>query len=107
MKLVIAPTFDTDSLYFNNRIYPFSDVKFRRAVAYIVDRDKVRELSNYYFTAIKYETGLVPSKINDWINTKDLNPYEVNHKKADELLIEMGLNKNSEGFWCDENGKEF
>lgn len=90
----------------NQERYPFSDVRFRKALAYIIDRDKVRELALYYGTTVKYISGILPSVIDKWVNTRTLNPYDVDYDKASKLLKEMGLKKNADGFWYDANGKK-
>ena len=93
-------------LALNNREYPFSDFRFRQALAYIIDRDYVRELAFYYFTTVEYMAGILPSIQKNWIDVQDLNPYKVNHKKAEDLLIDMGMTKAKNGFWHDKDGKK-
>ena len=107
LSLIPVPGFSNYGLYMNCREYPFSDQRFRQALAYIIDRDKVRTIGGYYNSTVKYQVGIVPSRVDQWINTEEFNPYDLNYEKATELLEEMGLEKNSDGFWCDKNGKEF
>lgn len=106
MKHIPVPDFASMALVMNQEKYPFSDVRFRQALAYIIDRDKVRELSLYYGTTTKYISGVLPSMINKWVGTDSLNSYDRDLDKASQLLIEMGLKKDKDGFWCDANGKK-
>jgi len=106
VRHITVPDFSSFALVMNQRSYPFSDVRFRQALAYIIDRDKVRQLSNYYGTTIKYLCGVLPSTINSWVDTKVLNPYDKDLDKAANLLKEMGFEKDKKGFWCDNTGKK-
>ena len=106
LKMIQAPSFYTTALIINNKVYPYSDKRFRQALAYIIDRETVRELAFPFGTTMDYISGVFPSVRNNWISTESLNPYNQNWDKAAELLEDMGMKKNSKGFWCDKNGEE-
>lgn len=94
---------------FNIKKEPFNDVKFRQAIAYIVDKGKVREVGNYYgkeFPEIS-AIGFPPSVMKDYIS-KDtkLTNYTRSEEKASKLLQELGWKKGSDGSWVDKNDKK-
>lgn len=106
MKHIPAPDFASFCVVMNQERYPFSDVKFRQALAYIIDRDKVRELALYYGTTTEYICGVLPSVIDKWVNTKILDPYNLDYDKAHLYLKGAGLKKDAKGFWCDDKGEK-
>jgi peptide/nickel transport system substrate-binding protein len=105
IKHISAPDFASFCVVMNQEKYPFSDVKFRQALAYIIDRDKVRELALYYGATTEYICGVLPSVIDKWVNTEILNPYNLDYDKATLLLKSAGLKKNADGFWCNDKGE--
>ena len=106
LEYICVPEFRIISLYLDNSNYPFNQLKFRQALAHILDRKKIREITVYYNKEIEYITGVLPSIEDKWINTGGFNPYEWNIKKAEKLLKELGMTRNTNGFWCDKNGVE-
>ena len=106
IEAVSVSSFETKSLYINNKNTPLNDYKFRQALGYIIDRDKVRELANYYGTTSDITSGLLPSIRKQWIDDTKLNPYNKDLEKAEDLLLEIGMKKNDKGMWCDKDGKE-
>lgn len=109
MKLVLPWDYTQFSLIFNTRLYPMSEVKFRKAIAYAINRQPAQQVSDYFAgPGDTYETGVLPSQMNKWIS-KDflatLENYTYNSSKAGDLLNEMGWSKGSDGFWKDNKGK--
>ena len=105
---VITSAFLNAALFFNTEKYPFSDVRFRKAIAYIIDRDKCRVQGSYFGKTVTAQTGVLESVQNVWLDdTNNYESYNLDTEKATELLTEMGFKRNKAGFWCDENGKEF
>ena len=106
IKHIVTPYFTNIGLFPNHDRYPFNDLRFRKALAYIIDRDTAREIGSYYGTTIDKISGLLPSNSDLWIDDSELNPYEHNLVKAEELLKDMGMTKNTAGFWCSPEGEE-
>ena len=73
-------------MWLNNREGPTSDVRFRQAVMYAMDRDFQRDVVWNGFGNVA--TGPVSSKTNFY--SDDVTIYDHNPEKAEELLAEMG-----------------
>ena len=102
IKLVPIPRAEGLCVAMNLTRYPFSEKDFRKALAYIIDRDKVRELARYYDSTVECPCGLLPSLLDAWASPdlkKELNPYPVDLAKAEELLKGLGMSKGADGFW--------
>ena len=106
LKHITVPYFTNIGLYMNIEREPFNDLRFRKALAYIIDRDKAKELAIYYGTTIDKISGVLPSVKDKWIDDSSFESYNLDHVKAEDLLKEIGMTKNSSGLWCDKNGKE-
>ncbi len=92
-------------LYLNTTKKPFDNVDFRKAISMAIDRDLIVKVAMYNYTSEAHQTGLsgvfenfrLPKdRINE--NWVDYNP-----KKALQIFNDLGLKKNSEGYWLDEN----
>lgn len=108
LRHIPVPDFSTFCLAMNLRKYPFSEKAFRQALAYIIDRDEVREIALHYGATVKYPCGLLPSIFKTWITPeveKKLNEYSVNHAKAEELLKSLGMYRGNDGLWRTSDGK--
>jgi peptide/nickel transport system substrate-binding protein len=109
--LVHYTMFDMASygVMFNTRKAPFDNVKFRQAIAYIIDKGKVREVGNYYgkeFNKIS-AIGFPPSMMEKVLDKNmKLTDYTKNEEKAASLLKELGWTKGSNGQWADSTGKK-
>ena len=103
---IVTTSFANFGLYFNNEKYPFNDLRFRRALAYVIDRNKCREIGGYYGKTIDKQSGILESVKDIWIDDTKFESYNKNFEKAEELLNEMGMNKNSSGFWSYKDGQE-
>ncbi|MDO9576209.1 MAG: ABC transporter substrate-binding protein [bacterium] len=109
IKHIPVSDFTAFCLLMNNERFPFSEKDFRKALAYIIDRDKVRMVALYYGTKVEYPCGLLPSILDIWTTPEFrqiLNPYEMNHAKATELLKGIGLIKARDGCWTTSDGKK-
>ena len=62
-----VPRFWIVSLFMNNDFYPFNEVKFRQALAYVIDRPKARTIGSYYADIVEYVSGIVPIMVDKWI----------------------------------------
>ena len=99
---------DGIALYFNEAAAPLDQQNVRQAIAYIIDRDRVGEIALPGTTAgNKWVTGMADAISEVWVDVDKLNPYEVNHEKAAELLEAAGLSKHDDGQWYLSDGKQF
>lgn len=82
----------------------------RQAIAYVIDRDAIRQVANYYGTTATYaETGMPESyaTTTGWLDpdvASKMTKYSTDQDKATELLESVGWTKESDG-WHDENGE--
>lgn len=109
LKMILVPDFSTACVVMNEKKYPFSEKAFRQALAYVINRDKVRETALYYGSTVEYLTGLLPSALSSWTTSDfraSLNPYPVDYAKATKLLEGLGMVKGSDGFWMTKDGKK-
>ena len=96
----------------NTRKYPLSDVNFRRALTYIFDREKIKDVGNYYGKAITDYSimGMPQTFVDEWVpqDVKDkMTKFSYDPNKAEELLKQLGWTKGSDGKWKDKNGKMY
>ena len=88
-----------------------SKPEVRQALVYVLDRDAIREVGNYYgFTATYAELGMPESyaRNDGWINDEameKMTKYETNPEKATELLESVGWTKKDDG-WYNENDEK-
>ncbi len=91
------------ALYFNINSTYLSDVRVRRAIAYIIDRQQVLSSWSNVYTPVKIPDGLHDWMRNQWLDQATinmLNTYERNLDKARQLL-------EAAGFTYDENTKKW
>ncbi len=80
----------------------------RQAIAYVLDRDAIREVGNYYgYTATYAALGMPESYVNNegWVSadvTALMTKYPTDQAKATELLTSVGWTKKDDG-WYNEN----
>jgi len=111
--IVFYPMFDPAChvLFFNQRRKPFDDMNFRRALAYALDRKKIREAANYYGKEFPISiAGIPPSSIETYVSEEmqaKLTKYEYDVEKAASILEENGWKRNENGIWEDKDGKTY
>ena len=105
-RQLIAPYYSDLGIMINNEKFPYSDYRFRQALAHLIDRKKLSELALYFSTPLEYITFVIQSTEDNWIDTTGMNPYELSKSKAEELLKEVGLKRDSNGMWVDTKGKQ-
>ena len=102
------PVYSGPCLYFNHRIWPLSEKKFRQAIAYAINRTENGWVSLMQSgKAIKYMSGMTDSLAELWLSSSvlnSLNKYDYDPDKAAQLLEEMGFQKGADGFWRYPNG---
>ena len=111
-RLITVTDLGEFCILINHRRWPLNETKFRRALLYVLDRKKIREVC--YWAAIDlppYNTGILPSFWDLWMRPEfvaTLTKYEVDWKKAEELLAELGIKRGPEGLFIDpRTGKPF
>lgn len=109
---LITPSDMSDfGLIFNMTKKPMSDMKFRKAVAYLLDRDGIRKVAYYYgTTARKYSLGIPESFRKRWISEEVVNSltkYEHDPEKAKRILTDAGyIFDTNSGHWRNPDGSK-
>jgi len=111
IKLVTVTDFKEYGFIFNLRKEPMKDINFRKAFAYIIDKDMLRKVSYYYGkTTQNYNTGIIETLKNKWLNKnfvdKYFTKYTYNPEVASEILQKAGYKKDKQGFWHMPSGKQ-
>ncbi|MEM4029607.1 MAG: ABC transporter substrate-binding protein [Thermofilaceae archaeon] len=96
---------------FNFRKWPYNDVRFRKALAYVIDVEKITEATFPGFALpARYQTG-IPRGFEDMVFRKEflatLKPYRPNPAEAERLLKELGFTRGPDGKWLGPDGKPF
>ncbi|WP_234946000.1 ABC transporter substrate-binding protein [Caldanaerobius fijiensis] len=88
---------------------PFNDVNVRKAIVYTLDREKIKDVGNYFGKVGDVSlTGMPLNMVEKWVpqDIRDkMTKYTYDPAKAEELLKAAGWTKGSDGKWRDKNGK--
>jgi peptide/nickel transport system substrate-binding protein len=87
LKLYTRPALNVMYLGMNNTIAPFDNVKFRQAIAYGVDRQRI--VDNFYPKGSTAATQFVPPAIFGF--TKEVEPFAHDVNMAKKLIAESGV----------------
>jgi peptide/nickel transport system substrate-binding protein len=100
----IEPYLSDQILTYNITNYPYTELAFRQAMAYAIDRNKLVQLavSGYGNPGTP---GLVPPDKGDWYNP-DVPQYNYDPDKAKALLSQVFMT-GSDGFWHLKDGSSF
>lgn len=96
---------------FNTNKEPLNDVRVRKALNEVIQRDKIRKIANYW--AVDNDvatTGLIPSTMEKYIDADVLakfDRYTGDTDKASQMMEEAGWSRNSKGQWEDPNGNTY
>ncbi|MEN3045535.1 MAG: ABC transporter substrate-binding protein [Candidatus Hydrothermales bacterium] len=86
-KIKITPELSIQRFDFNNRKFPFTNIHFRKAINYAIDKDKyVKEV--LFGRSIKAEGIFAPSSE---VYNPELKGYEYDIEKAKEELLKSGV----------------
>ena len=106
-KMLQLEGMDGIALYFNCAYPPLDNVNVRKAISYVIDRDRVGQLALPGVTrGTKYVSGLGDSMTEEWVDTSLLDSYSVDYDKATALLEGEGFTKR-DGQWYTPDGKRF
>jgi peptide/nickel transport system substrate-binding protein len=101
-----------NSLWMNDQLAPYSDVRVRRAISLAIDRAKIDKiLYDGAHVSTIYPFPLYPAlqKFADSPAVKALQakyqPGKFDLKESAQLMQEAGFTKNGDGFWADKSGK--
>lgn len=95
------------NLYFNLTKAPFNNVKFRQAMAYAINRNKIYKQGEYGYEPPANQSLLPPSLQKSWLDKSLAKkyPYAYNPKKALSLLASIGYHLRS-GKLIGSNGQQ-
>ncbi len=108
LYIMQAPMGNGPSVEFNYNIHPFEIKEVRQAFAYIIDRNQNAIVAfGDAAKPVKYMAGMPDSAVDGWVpdTIADLNTYEKDWAKAEELLLAAGMEKRADG-WYDDTGKK-
>lgn len=100
------PAGGTIALSLNLTQSPYSDVNFRKAVAYAINRQKIATQAEYGYVQPANQTGLLPSQ-KQWLNPAIPHHamYTYNLQKAQTILKNAGYHLNTKGQLLDKSGR--
>lgn len=95
------------SLYLNLTEKPFSDVKFRQAMAYAINKNLIYKQGEYGYEPPANQS-LLPPTLSSWLDKSLASKYAYNYDpaKAQALLASIGYKKNAQGQLIGPNGKQ-
>ena len=88
-----------------------SKPEVRQAIAYVLNRDAIREVGNFYGTTSTYAAAGMPESYirnEKWVSedvASKMTVYETNHEKATELLESVGWTKKDDGWYNEKDEK--
>ncbi|MCX6046875.1 MAG: ABC transporter substrate-binding protein [Chloroflexi bacterium] len=108
-RILRPPVHNGPVIGFNFKIHPFEIKEFRQAIAYAIDRTQNGKVAfGDSGVPVKYMTGMSDNFIDQWVTPEakaKLNTYDLDPKKAEELLTSINFKKGADGIWTDETGK--
>ena len=95
------------SLYLNLTQKPFSNVKFRQAMAYAINRQQIYKKGEYGYEPPANQSLLPPTLAKKWLDHSLAKQYAYNYnpQKAQALLASIGYHKKN-GALIGPNGKQ-
>jgi len=109
LKLKAVSDLSEFALIFNFEKPLFNDLNLRKAIAYALNRPKIRDVAIWQAKAVSdYAHGVLKSMESAWLSPdflKTLTNYSYNPQKAEAILKEAGYSKGSDGLWRTPDGK--
>ena len=111
IRIVYTSDLAGPALFFNLKHKWLKDLRVRKAIAYLVDREaacKAAAVILPHGPAV-IPTGILNEVVDEWITPEfkaKLDPYNYDPKKAEALLKEVGFTKK-EGKWYTPDGELF
>ena len=103
-----GPATNGPGIYFNHDVYPLGVKEVRQAIAYAVDRvENCTVAFGESCRPIQYMVGFTDAAVPTWLSEDQiaqLNTYDYDLAKAEELLTGLGFTKGSDGIWVDDQG---
>ena len=95
------------SIYMNLTKAPFDDREFRRAVAYAIDRDEIRNKAQFGYVETASQTGLVLPGQKDWLASGIQNSGKIPYDPAEakRILAAAGYRTGADGKLLGKNGR--
>lgn len=109
IRVIRPPTYSGPAIYFNFEIPEFNRKEVRQAIAHVINREENGIVSlGASGVAVQLMTGMSDNLAPIWLSEDalaQLNRYEHNLQKAEELLRSIGYTKGSDGVWVTDTGK--
>ncbi|MGV3523232.1 MAG: ABC transporter substrate-binding protein [Candidatus Sericytochromatia bacterium] len=109
LKQLNLPDYLNFGYVFNLRQAPFNDLRFRQAMAHLIDRDRLRQIASFYsLTSDDRHLPLMQQDAADWLSPgleNKLTRYPHDPARAEALLTEAGYTRNAEGRWLTPRGE--
>jgi peptide/nickel transport system substrate-binding protein len=100
LEFIRAPLSTGTGIWFNESIQPFDDVRFRQAIALIIDRDRNAKVSlGDAAKPVEYMVGFSDTYVDQWLSgdvVANLDTYERDLDAAEQLLEDVGLSKDGD-----------
>ena len=105
IELIRTPLSVGTGIWFNETIAPFDDVRFRQAIAFLIDRGRNATVSlGDAAKPVQFMAGFSDNYVGDWLTpevAKTLVAYDLDLEKAAELLEDVGLEKDGDSWTYD------
>jgi peptide/nickel transport system substrate-binding protein len=107
-RIIRPPIYNGPTIGFNHAVHPFEIKEFRQALAYAVNRAENGQVSMAESgVPVRYMTGMSDNFVETWVTEEvraQLNPYEHDPARAEEILLGIGFTRGSDGVWLDDTG---
>jgi peptide/nickel transport system substrate-binding protein len=108
LKIVTVSDLSDIALVFNFRRPLFKDVNLRKAIAHILEKDKVRDVSVWQANSYgEYAHGILKSMEEQWVEQdtlQKLTKYTADVAVAEKILLDAGYKKQG-NTWYQPNGQ--
>lgn len=108
-RIIRPPIYNGPVIGFNLTIHPFEMKEVRQAIAYAINREQNGTIAMAESgVPVKWMTGMSDNFADMWLTEEvksQLNTYDYDPAKAEEILTGIGFTKDSDGVWMDETGK--